>query len=67
MRSRKMLNGIRRVYKAVNVAFEWTAYALLVFMTLITMYRVILRFFLPFTPSWTGEMSRIWLIWFAMI
>jgi TRAP-type C4-dicarboxylate transport system permease small subunit len=62
-----MLDGIRRVYKGVNVAFEWTAYALLVLMTVITMYRVIMRFFFNFTPSWTEEMSCILMIWLAMI
>ena len=67
MRSRRVLNGVFKVYKAVNLFFEWTAYALLVLMTIITMYRVIMRFFFNFTPSWTEEMSCILMIWLAMI
>lgn len=55
------------IYRGVNVFFEWLALGLLVAMTLVTTYRVLMRFFFGFTPSWTEELSCILVIWVTVI
>jgi len=62
--------GVRRlvaVYRAANLFFEWLALTLLVIMTLVTTYRVIMRYFFNFTPSWTEELTCILVIWVTLI
>lgn len=56
-----------QIYRRVNMALEWLALSLVVIMTLVTMYRVTMRYFLNFTPSWTEELSCILMIWLAML
>ncbi len=56
-----------RIYRRVNIFFEWFALTLLIIMTVVTIYRVTMRYFFNFTPSWTEELSCILMIWLAMI
>ncbi len=58
---------IIRIYTLINKFFEWLSLSLLILMTLVTMYRVTMRYFFSFTPSWTEELSCILMIWLAMI
>ena len=73
MKSRRDVSAERTIkrlvaiYRGVNVVFEWLALALLVAMTLVTTYRVLMRFFFGFTPSWTEELSCILVIWVMLI
>jgi len=56
-----------KVYYWVNRFFETLAMALIIIMTAITCYRVLMRFVLNFTPSWTEELTCILVIWVTLI
>lgn len=61
------MKTVLKLYRYVNLTIERLFYVLIVLMTCVTIYRVIMRFFFNFTPSWSEELSCIMMIWLTFI
>jgi len=61
------MNSIIFLYRWLNHFIEKFVMTLIIIITGVTLYRVIMRFFFNFTPSWTEEFTCILVIWITLL